>query len=212
MESKLPSTLVRGWLEARSIARGLPYPVDDFGGYRVDTRSPSEFARWVFPEVRPGLIELGRAISEPRHLLKLCGSMDELCASLPKRWRPHAAGYFMGLEGSPMQAAVPEGYMGDVKSDGLATTARITDGNGAVVASGYSAETAQVFVYDRIETDPLHRRKGLGSAVVSLLRTSKIRVSSLELLVATEDGRRLYEAIGWRTLSTYSTASIPLNC
>ena len=186
--------------------------MDDFGGYRVDTRSPSEFARWVFPEVRPGLTELGRAISEPRHLIKLCGSMDELCTALPKRWCPHAVGYFMGLGGSPVKTAVPQGYMGDVKSDGPRTTARITDCNGTVVASGYSAETAHVFVYDRIETDPLHRRKGLGSALVSLLRTSKIQVSSRELLVATEDGRRLYEAIGWRTLSAYSTASIPRAC
>jgi len=112
----------------------------------------------------------------------------------------------------PVHAAVPQGYMGNVTSDGRRTIARITDREGAVVASGYCAQATQVFVYDRIETDPLHRRKGLASAVVSLLRTSNTQVSSRELLVATEDGRRLYEAIGWRTLSAYSTASIPLDC
>jgi hypothetical protein len=55
----------------------------------------------------------------------------------------------------------------------------------------------------------LHRRKGLGRAVMSLLGRAKARPSLPEVLIATEDGRKLYEALGWRTLSPYSTACIP---
>lgn len=209
MESDLTPALVRAWLEARSLARGLPPPIDDFGGYRLDTHSSTEVCRWVFPEVQPGLIELGRTVSAPRHLIKLCGAMDELCAVLPDRWRPHAVAYFMARSGPAVHAPMPDGYVSEIESNGPRTTARLVGRDGTVVAIGHAAETEQVFVYDRIETDPLHRRKGLGRAVMSLLSGSKMRVALPELLVATEDGRRLYNALGWRTISAYSTVAIP---
>src|SRR5436305_1649172 len=46
------------WLAARSIARGVPLPVASHGGYRVDTRSDTETARWVFAHAGPGLESL----------------------------------------------------------------------------------------------------------------------------------------------------------
>lgn len=64
------------------------------------------------------------------------------------------------------------------------------------------------FVYDRIITDPDHRRRGLGRALMQTLHDARHNLSATELLVATEDGRTLYSALGWTTISPYSTASI----
>lgn len=86
--------------------------------------------------------------------------------------------------------------------------ARVFTDAGALAASGYAAETNDVFVYDRIITDPDHRRRGLGRALMLTLHDARHNLSATELLVATEDGRTLYSALGWTTISPYSTASI----
>ena len=209
MPSGLTPMLVRAWLEARSVARGLPAPVDDYDGFRVDTRNSAETARWVFPEMKPGLIQLGQTVSQPGHLIKLCGGLDELRAVLPARWQPHLPGYFIARTRRVAQSNVPEGYTAEVVTDGARASARIFARDGTVAASGYAAETDRAFIYDRIETNPQHRRAGLGRALMSVLRNAKTRPSTPELLVATEAGRKLYEAIGWQMISVYSTASIP---
>ena len=40
--------LLSAWLSACSIARGLPLPVLEHGGWRVDTSLPNELRRHVF--------------------------------------------------------------------------------------------------------------------------------------------------------------------
>lgn len=208
VKANLTPALVRAWLEARSVARQLPRPVDDHGGFRVDTCSSDEVARWVFPAINSGLVALGQSINEPRHLIKLCGAMEQLCAALPQRWSPSRVGYFMTAAERVQPSPVPDGYGSHLEKDACRIVARVTH-NGETVASGYAAETEQVFIYDRIETLPLHQRKGLGKAVMGLLSSAKTDPSRPEVLVATEAGRKLYEVLGWRTLSAYSTASIP---
>ena len=79
-----------------------------------------------------------------------------------------------------------------------------------VPTSGFAADTAEAFVYDRILTALDHRRKGLGRALTTALRETRRDPNLPELLVATANGRALYRTMGWETLSTYSTASIPM--
>ncbi len=80
-------TILLDWLAARSVARGLPAPVADSGGFRVDTSSETEVRRWVFPRVSERLVELGRNVTAPGHFLKLCGPAGQLMPMLPDRWR-----------------------------------------------------------------------------------------------------------------------------
>jgi len=100
------------------------------------------------------------------------------------------------------------GYGLEVKSDGAAHHVRVTTLNGDVAATGYGGETTSAFVYDRIATEPEHRRKGLGSAVMLALRERRRDKGAAELLVATAEGQALYASLGWRTLSPYATAYI----
>jgi len=200
---------LHAWLSARSIARGLPAPVADQGGYRVDTESDIETRRWVFARPTKGLAELGATIRQPRHLLKLCGDASELRAILPDHWQIQPPGYFMQAGDPPAEKPIPDVYTIEIDRAGDITHVRITSPDADLAASGYAVQTRIAFIYDRIVTAPDHRRKGLGNAVMATLRRAGHDRDTPELLVATSDGRALYASIGWRTLSPYSTAALP---
>jgi GNAT superfamily N-acetyltransferase len=202
--------LARAWLTARSVARGLPEPVPDLGGFRVDTNSENEVRRWLFAGVDYGLSELGRSIREPCHLLKLCGTTDELAGTLPAGWAVEGGNWLMELDTSPPPLqAIPSGYCLEQYREGGVTRVEIRTEGGDLAASGYAAETSDAFVYDRIVTDPSHRRRGLGRALIAALGSCRRSEAAWQLLVATAEGEKLYSSLGWCTLSPYSTAYIP---
>ncbi|MGG6893078.1 MULTISPECIES: GNAT family N-acetyltransferase [Rhizobium] len=202
--------ILNAWLSARSIARGLAPPLPEYGGFRIDTNSDVEVSRWIFPKLGPGLKELVRSIDDPRYFVKLCGEAGELRSALPDFWTLHAPCYFMRANGVHPKRPLAQGYEIDIRRVGSAVEVRVFSDTGLLAASGYGAETEDVFVYDRIATDPAHRRKGLGNAVMTALQGAKASPTVPELLVATEDGRALYTTLGWKTISPYSTASIPV--
>ncbi len=203
--------LLFGWLAARSIARGLPAPVADHGGFRVDTGGEVEIRRWAFTRTGNGLSQLGRMLDAPGHFLKLCGTGEELLAVLPPNWQlQKEPGYVMqGPEEGPPPAALPAGYTLQLDRDARGSRVAILAPDGALAASGTAAEAAGVFVYDRIITEPDHRRRGLGRVVMAALRETQADRAATELLVATDDGRALYATLGWRAISPFVTAEIP---
>jgi GNAT superfamily N-acetyltransferase len=201
--------LVRAWLTGRSLARGLPEPVQDLGGFRVDTNSEKEARRWVFASLVSGVSDLGLAVSEPRNFIKLCGSRDQLASVLPNEWLVTETGCFMESESAPVaQQQLPSGYEIELICSGTAKKIEIRTESGFLAASGYAAETRDAFIYDRIETHANHRRRGLGRAVMSALGACRESPSVRQLLVATPQGEKLYLKMGWRTVSAYSTAQL----
>jgi hypothetical protein len=208
--SRVDPNLVFAWQTAHSIARSSPPPVHDRGGFRVDTHSEKEVKRWVFPQLCDGLRAIAHDITAPRHYLKLCGSDAELRSALPARWEMQSANYFMMSEAPALDAKpLPKGYAMELHQAGPVTRACIIAPDGELAASGYAAEAAGVFIYDRIETAQDHRRKGLGLAVMIALGTAKKSPLSPQLLVATEDGRNLYANLGWAVLAPFAAATIP---
>ncbi len=208
--SCIDQKLVFAWQSAHSIARGSPPPVRDRGGFRVDTHSEKEVKRWVFPEPCDGLRAIAHDVTAPRHYLKLCGSDEELRSALPTRWEIQPANYFMMAAVSTFDTKpLPDGYRMELHRAGPVTRACIIAPDGDLAASGCAAETAEVFIYDRIETAQYHRRKGLGVAVMIALGTARKSLASPQLLVATEDGRNLYASLGWTVLAPLAAATIP---
>jgi len=206
------SELLLAWLTGRSLARGLPEPAAEFGGFRIDTKGEKEICRWVFAGVTDGLRELGRSIREPRYFVKLCGTAGELADALPREWLTTDSRWFMASDDTPHAfGAVSSGYRLEQYRDGAVTRVEIRTSEGELAASGYAAQTADALVYDRIETAPQHRRKGLARAVMAALGGCRQSPSARQLLVATAEGEKLYSSLGWQKLSPYSTAYLPEN-
>lgn len=209
-QSHIDPKLLFAWQAAHSIARGSPPPVHDRGGFRVDTHSEKETKRWIFPQLCEGLREIAQEVTAPRHFLKLCGTDEELHSVLPARWAIQPANHFMiAAAVGPDAKPLPDGYRMAVEQAGPVIRASVIAPGGDLAASGYAAEAADVFIYDRIETAQDHRRKGLGIAVMRALGAARRSVSAPQLLVATDDGRSLYENLGWTVLAPFAAAVIP---
>lgn len=200
--------LLHAWLAARSLARGLHMPVLDRGGFRVDTGSETETVRWVFPRMCDGLKDVARSIHQPWQFVKVCDTPEALRAALPAHWAIHAPSHVMRANGIMLRRQLADGYAIAVEQSGAVTSVRIVTGTGILAASGYGAETDGVFVYDRIVTEAEHRRKGLGHVLMQTLHQARGDPRSVELLVATDEGRALYETLGWEKIAPYASASI----
>jgi GNAT superfamily N-acetyltransferase len=203
--------LIRAWLAARSLSRDLPAPVDDHGGWRVDTNLPTETRRHVFAAAGPGLVDLGKTITAPLILLKLAGSHAELAALLPAHWQLEPLAHVMvapGRFGDGIAASPPTGYRIELDRDDRRAAARLIAPDGGLAASGHAAELDGVFIYDRIVTDPAHRRRGLGRALMLALQTTRRAPAARQILTATAEGEALYRTLGWEVLTPWSTAAI----
>lgn len=207
--SNVDPQLLASWLAARSIARGLPAPVPDHGGLRVDTNQPHELRRYVFAGPDARISDLAREINERRVFLKMCGRQQQLLARVNPRWVAQPDAYLMTKEpGRNPVPSLPPGYWMQVATEGRTTIARIYAEDDTLAASGYAVEYEGVFVFDRIATDAHHQRQGLGAALMAALGTAQQSQAAQRVLVATEQGRALYSTLGWRVLSPYATVAL----
>jgi len=86
---------------------------------------------------------------------------------------------------------------------------RIVDRDGDEACIGRSVLVEDFAIFDRIKTQPNHRRRGLASAVMNTLQALSGKAGAGQgVLVATEAGRQLYENLAWRLYSPYTTAVI----
>lgn len=200
--------LLAKWLAARSVARNLPLPVPDHGGLRVDTMSESESRRYVFAQVTPGLVALGREIDDPQTLIKACATAETLTSELPQRWRVEATGSVMICDDPAATSVMPAGFRSETHAAGEVTRCIIRVDDGTHAASGYAVERDGVFIFDRIVVEPAFQRQGIGGALMTSLTRCRRNPASRFILVATPAGRGLYEKLGWSALSPYSTVSL----
>lgn len=198
---------MRGWLAARSLSRGLPMPVADSGGWRVDTGSDEEVRRYVFAEAGPGLTRLLEAVAEPRVFVKLCADAATFGALLPAGWAITDANGMMVTDTVLGAQPLPAGYRLTADSADDVIHAVVTAPDGGVAASGYAAALDGIFVYDRIVTDAAHRRRGLGRALMATLG-ARCPARSRQVLTATAMGEALYVTLGWRRYTAYTTATL----
>ena len=90
------------------------------------------------------------------------------------------------------------------------TLATITSPNGELAASGRLGLVGDVAIYDRIRVQDAHQRRGLGRALMAALGEAANRAgASRWVLVATPEGRALYETLGWSVHAPYTSAFIP---
>jgi len=212
MSSPVDVALIEAWLRARSVARGLPQPVADHGGLRLETGLPKETRRYVFARATEGLREIADDVCEPRIFLKLCDTAEKLRNCIPSRWQIAPPNYMMVCDGDSARRRgarrLAAGYRLELETECAVTRACILSSSGEIAASGYAAEYAGAFIYDRIVTGEAHRRKGLGAAIMTALAAARRSSAAMQILVATPAGRELYRTLGWIDYAPYTTAVI----
>lgn len=210
-QAGLPGPL-QAWAQGWALNRQTPAPVPHADGLRIDVRQPRHTRRYLFPGLSPALAELGRSIDEPWVFLKACAPADALRALLPPHWRMEADGFLMTCGDQPFPAAapLPPGYALAVSDDGAVVNVQVQAPDGSPAAAGFAALGEGWATYDRIITAPAHQRRGLGRAVMAALQArAHAQGHHAGVLVATPEGRQLYESLGWRLRSPWATAVIP---
>ncbi|MCX5400331.1 GNAT family N-acetyltransferase [Streptomyces sp. NBC_00102] len=208
--TKIESERIRRWLTGWTVARSLPQaePVASAGdGLRSTCDQPGR-------EVE--VIAL-RADEEPQSVARLAAVV---AAERRTTWltvptlRPaaveaavgaaglelvHKSEWFMAIDlAEHPQHAPAAPYEREVRTDGPITIVSLRDASGEVAARGTIAVVGAEAIADRIETDPAHRRRGLGRATMSaLVEAAVAQGARTGLLIASEEGQHLYSSLGW---------------
>jgi len=200
---------VARWAEGWALARGVLAPEQHADGYRIEVGWPDQTRRYVFAHLSDEIGRLGADIRAPWVFLKACAPPAAVRPVLPSVWSVAEATFMMTLENLDRPVPVaPKGYR--LASAPLPSGAAATVMAGRHVAAGGRVVTVgDVAVFDRIVTEPAHQRRGLGAMVMAALGQAALeRGARRAVLVATRDGRRLYETLGWRLHALYTSAVI----
>lgn len=210
-EARIDLPLLERWLTGWSLSRGVPLPVREEGGLRVEVGMPLQVRRHVFLDAGPALQACAGQIHAPYIYLKAPVDTAVLRAALPARWTVEEPGYLM-LSRAPMlrRVELPSAYAIEESVEHGAKLVRVLHANGELAASGRITLHEGCAVFDQIVTSESHRRLGLGTVVMQSLDALATQAKASErLLVATEAGRGLYMSLGWQLLAPWSTAVLP---
>lgn len=192
---------VRGW----AVSRAVPPPVEEPDGLRVDVGRPGHRVRYLLRS--PSTVATrARAVAAPGTWLKTCGSRSAVLAGLTTEWEAGETEYLMTFDGGIPPAEVPGAYEVTVTGEGPLWSVEVTL-DGARAAGGWVAVASGMAVFDRIVTEPEHRRRGLGRVVMHRLGIAAGARSSV--LLASAAGRGLYGSLGWREVSDVVPAHVP---
>ncbi|MFE3200787.1 GNAT family N-acetyltransferase [Embleya sp. NPDC059237] len=201
--------LIRAWVGGWAVARAVTAPVAVDGGYRLDVGLPGHRVRYVFfdPD-RPA--EVVRTRTEPGTWIKTLAPIERVRPALTSAWTVGEPEYPMTGPLRRQSPAAPAGYTIEVETRDETTFGRLLAADGAVAAHGRIGVTGDTAVADQIHTDPAHRRRGLGSVVMTVLAdAAAARGARTGVLVATAAGRELYRTLGWTQHGVLTAAWIP---
>ncbi|MFA6060311.1 MAG: GNAT family N-acetyltransferase [Taibaiella sp.] len=205
--------IVASWIKGWTIARGTSPPIPDHGGFRVDVAWPEQKVRYVFPYPSEGFQHLANTITDSWIYLKVCASPEIIKHFLPPRWIIQPLGFMMVCSQliNPLSAGLPDGYSLDITEALPVSTVKILTLDQQLVAIGHLSFVDDFAIYDRIETKPGFRRRGFGSIIMHALGViANTYGREKGILVATAEGKTLYETLGWETYTLYTSAVIPL--
>lgn len=189
--------VVRAWVHGWARARGVPvHPVG--AAWRVGIGAGSRATEYVLAqpdsEALAGLVPVvaGRADT----WLTVCTPVAVSATHLAQETGLEVAVGDETLMGAELRPPEPDAR---VRTDADGPVARaVVLADGVVAADGTVALEDGWAVFDRVQTDPGHRRRGLGSAVMQALAGWALdRGVSAGALVASPEGALLYRRLGW---------------
>jgi GNAT superfamily N-acetyltransferase len=213
MSGSADAALVEAWVTGWALSRDVGAPIPVAGGHRIVVGQPGHLERLVFPALdATALSDRAARITTPGIFLKAFCAPEALQAAVDARWSLQAPGDLMAVDlaAVPPPAAAPVGYVQDFRAEGAVLVVEIQDADGELAASGRAALTGRFAVFDKIITDPAHQRRGLGRLVMGVLgERARALGADQGVLVATPEGRALYEVLGWRFEGRMETVVIP---
>ncbi|MEH1098326.1 GNAT family N-acetyltransferase [Micromonospora sp. CPCC 205561] len=222
--SDLRDLIVR-WQRGWGVARALPLAEDVGGALRVRCMQPGRDIEYVALDADEDPASLGT-------LAELVAGEDAVTWLTVPTTDPArassalaAAGLIVlkhsellmtaDLRGHPRSVPVaPYRLLTQVDAHGgdSVVTATVWHESDEVGARGTMGVAGTDAVADRIETMPAHRRKGLATAVMGALARAAIEEGvERGVLIASEDGRRLYKTLGWQPVAEVLIATTPGN-
>lgn len=212
MKDKVSAKIVESWLKGWCLSREVSFPVSYKSGFHVSVGDEKQKERFVFPELNDDFFKLANSITEPWIYLKVSTSPHEFIEKIPERWELQSQGYMMTCF-HPMkfqETSLPEGYHLEFSEYNTTFVVRIATGNGEQASIGRVSLIDDVAVYDRIITEKNHQRKGLARFLLKELEKIALSKSfSKNILVATEEGKLLYETLGWKVYCLHTSVVIP---
>jgi GNAT superfamily N-acetyltransferase len=213
MNGSADAALVEAWAAGWALSRGVGAPIRVAGGHRIVVGEPGHVERYIFPTLDAAAqSDLAARITTPGIFLKTFCAPEALLAAVDARWSPQAPGDLMAVDlvAVPPPAPLAAGYVQGLRAEGAVLIVAIHDADGVLAASGRAALTGGFAVFDKIITDPAHQRRGLGRFVMGVL-SERARALGADqgVLVATPEGRALYEVLGWRFEGRMETVVIP---
>lgn len=189
------------WAFGYCAARGYAAPVaaTTLPALWFDAGRPDQIGRFILADASGEAAAAAfAAVDAPHIYVDFAGPRDAILPQVPPRWQPRDPMWLMAT-GTDMPAARPTPDFTievDEGTDRFEAVARHFDGS--LAARGVLGIHGTTAVYDQIVTEPQFGRRGLGSAIMAELGRGAVRRGVTEcLLVATSDGKALYERLGW---------------
>ena len=138
------------------------------------------------------------AVDAPYIYVDFAAPRDKILELIPRHWQLRDPMWLMAAGADrPAARPTPDFIIEvDESAERFEAVARHIDGSSA--ARGVLGLHGTTAVYDQIVTEPQFGRRGLGSAIMAELgRRAAYRGVTQSLLVATADGKALYERLGW---------------
>ena len=213
MSGSADAGLVEAWANGWALSRDVGAPIRVAGGHRLVVGEPGHAERYVFPALDAAILStMAARITAPGIFLKAFCAPEALLAAVDARWSLQPSGDLMAIEliAVPPPVALAAGYVQNLRAEGAVLVVEIHDVDGGLAASGRAALTGRFAVFDKIVTDPAHQRRGLGRVVMGVLgERARALGAGQGVLVATPEGRALYEVLGWRFDGRMETVVIP---
>lgn len=198
--------LISRWEAGWARSRGLPPATHVEGGLAVSIgevgRDIEHIALTVDPVVHERLADLVATSADAWLTVPTLDREATSALVVAAGLELAAPEWFMriGLAKHPAVAA-PRGYTLEAHIEGDVIVADATTPDGIRAADARMAVVGRDAVADKVATDAAHRRRGLGSALMSaLVDRAQRRGAETGLLIASDEGRRLYERLDWEVV------------
>jgi GNAT superfamily N-acetyltransferase len=200
------SAIGRAWVAGWVVSHGSPQPVPEPGGLRIEVGAPGHAVRHVLFDADDATIRaLAESVTIPTTSIKGLMESGNLARLLSPDWTPDPPHFLMTASLRAASVRIARGYTLTVEQERGVTCARVLAAYGSVAARGKVAVTGETCVFDTIETEPDHQRRGLGSAVMTALTNAAMDLGAATgILSATVQGRALYETLGWHVAGPLS--------